>query len=200
MRVIVVGASGAIGKAVVEELATAGHDVIGASRRGDLKVDIEKPQSIRAMYRDAGIVDAVISCAGEGSPATLAELTDDQIAFSLSSKLMGQVNLVRLGLDWLTDGGALVLTAGIFGQHPLPGVPIPALVDGALESFARAAALDLPRGLRIATISPPYLTETAAGLGMSTKGTISAKANASYYRSFVEGEDTGLVIFPLPDS
>jgi NAD(P)-dependent dehydrogenase (short-subunit alcohol dehydrogenase family) len=185
-----------IGTAVADALASAGHDVLRASRNGEVKVDIEDPSSIRAMYQDIGKVDAVISCAGNGAFAPLTELTEQQIEYTLGSKLMGQVNLVRFGIDHLEDGGVFILTAGIFGQRPMPGVPALAMVNGALESFTRAAALDLPRNLRIATISPPFITETAEQMGMPTDNTISAADNARIYLDFVSGSETGAVIYP----
>ena len=196
MRVLIVGATGMIGTAVADAFADAGHDVLRASRNGEVKVDIEDPGSIRAMYEGIGEVGAVISCAGNGAFASLTELTEEQIEYTLGSKLMGQVNLVRFGIDQLDDGGVFVLTAGIFGQRPMPGVPALAMVNGALESFTRAAALDLPRDLRIATISPPFITETAVQMGMPTDNTISAADNARIYLEFVSGNDTGAVIYP----
>jgi len=196
MRVLIVGATGMIGTAVADAFADAGHDVLRASRNGEVKVDIEDPGSIRTMYEGIGKVGAVISCAGNGAFAPLTELTDEQIEYTLGSKLMGQVNLVRFGIDQLDDGGVFVLTAGIFGQRPMPGVPALAMVNGALESFTRAAALDLPRDLRIATISPPFITETAVQMGMPTDNTISAADNARIYLEFVSGNDSGAVIYP----
>jgi len=194
--VLIVGATGMIGTAVADAFADAGHDVLRASRNGEVKVDIEDPGSIRTMYEGIGKVGAVISCAGNGAFAPLTELTDEQIEYTLGSKLMGQVNLVRFGIDQLDDGGVFVLTAGIFGQRPMPGVPALAMVNGALESFTRAAALDLPRDLRIATISPPFITETAVQMGMPTDNTISAADNARIYLEFVSGNDSGAVIYP----
>lgn len=195
MKVLIVGATGTIGSAVAAAFADASHDVLRASRNGEVKVDIENPDSIRAMYGRVGKVDGVISCAGNVAFAPLPELTDEQIEYTLVSKLKGQVNLVRFGIDHLNDGGVFVLTSGIFSQRPMPGVPAIAMANGALESFARAAALDLPRNLRIGAISPPFITETAARMGMSTEGTLSAVDNARAYLEFVSGTDTGSVIY-----
>ena len=198
MRALVIGATGTIGAAVAEALEEAGHEVLPASRSGEIPVDIEEASSIRAMYDEVGTVDAVISCAGDGAFAPLTELTDDQVELTLRSKLMGQVNLVRYGVDAVADHGVFVLTAGFFSRHPIPGVPALAMVNGGLESFARGAALDLPRGIRIGTISPPFITETAEAMGMDTDGTIPAAENARVYLRFAEGDETGSVIFPEP--
>jgi NAD(P)-dependent dehydrogenase (short-subunit alcohol dehydrogenase family) len=195
MKAVVIGASGIIGSAVARAFEEAGHEVLRASRRGEVQVDIADSASIRAMYDTLGTVDAVVCCAGEGTFAKLGDLSDEQIQFTLSSKLMGQVNLVREGMDRLADGGVFVLTSGMFSYNPIPGVPALAMANGGIESFGRGAALDLPRGLRIGTICPPFITETAEKMGMSTSGTLSAADNAEYYLRFVEGDDTGVVVY-----
>jgi len=192
MRILVVGATGTIGKAVAEALASR-HDVVRASRKADPTVDITQPDSIRALYRRLGRLDGVVCCAGSGVMKPLAELTDDEIRSSLADKLMGQVNLVRFGLDHVNDNGVFVLTAGIFSKDPMPGVTPLALANGALESFARAAALDLPRGIRINTISPPFIKATAEKMGLP--GGLPAEENAKAYVALVEGQDTGQVVF-----
>jgi NAD(P)-dependent dehydrogenase (short-subunit alcohol dehydrogenase family) len=193
MRVLVIGATGTIGKAVAD--AAAGeHEVLRASRNGNVRVDIADEESIRAMYAAVGKVDAVVACAGSGAFKPLADLTNEDIAFTLGDKLMGQVNLVRHGLDAVNDNGVFLLTAGIFSTKPIPGVPAVAMANGALESFARAAALDLPRGIRINTVSPPFIKETAEAMGM--RGGLPAAENAKTYLRLLTGNETGQVVFP----
>jgi NAD(P)-dependent dehydrogenase (short-subunit alcohol dehydrogenase family) len=197
MRILVVGATGDIGSAVATAFEEAGHEVIRASRRiapPGLRVDLGDQATIAALFDRVGRVDGVVSCAGEARWGALSTLSDDDFAWSFANKVMGQVNLVRLGVDHVSDGGVFLLTAGIFGTAPPPGVPALAMVNGALESFARAAALDLPRGIRILTMSPPWLHETAAKAGKI--GGISAKDNAAFYVAAATGNDTGKVVFP----
>lgn len=196
MKLVVVGATGTIGSAVTSALEAKGHEVLRASRSSPLSVDIKEPDSIRSLYQEVGRVDGVICCAGNAAFETLLELDEDDIDLSLRDKLMGQVNLVRFGAEHVNDDGVFVLTSGIFSQDPPPGVPAIAMVNGALESFARAAALDLPRGIRINTISPPFITETAREMGMSTEGTLPAEENAKAYVALVEGDRSGDVVFP----
>lgn len=193
MRIVVVGASGVIGSAVAEALRDSAHHVLAASRNGDVAVDISNPESIRSMYDAVGKVDAVVACAGGGVFKALTELTDDDIEQSLRGKLMALVNLVRYGVEHVNDGGVFVLTAGEFSQKPMPGVPALAMANGALESFTRAAALDLPRHIRINTISPPFIKETAERMGMP--GGLPAADNAQAYVAVVEGRETGQVIY-----
>jgi len=193
MRILVIGASGTIGKAVADALATK-HEVVRASRHGEVRVDIVDPKSIQHMYARVGALDAVVSCAGDAVFGRLEKLTDADFDSSLGNKLMGQVNVVRFGVGAVRDGGSFTLTAGIFAQKPWPGVPALALVNGALESFARAAALDLPRGIRINVVSPPFIKETAEKMGFQAPMT--AAENAKWYVGLVEGTESGKIAYP----
>jgi NAD(P)-dependent dehydrogenase (short-subunit alcohol dehydrogenase family) len=194
MRVLVIGATGTIGKAVAEVLVARGHEVLRASRNGDVTVDIADPASIKAMYQKLGWVDAVVSCAGKGKIGPLHELDDDDFARTLASKLMGQVNVVRFGVDHVRDEGCFLVTSGIFSQRPPAGTCALAMVNGGLESFARAASKDLPRRIRLNAVSPPLIIETAVARGLP-QGKISARDNAERYADLLEGDQTGQVVF-----
>jgi NAD(P)-dependent dehydrogenase (short-subunit alcohol dehydrogenase family) len=196
MRILVVGATGTIGRAVCDALA-AKHDVVRASRhRSSLTVDIAQPASIRALYAAVGRVDAVVSAAGEARFAPLATLRDEDFAFSMANKLMGQVNLVRLGLEHVNDGGLVVLTSGILARAPMKGSGAISLVNAALEGFARAAALEAPRGIRVNVVSPPWVTETLRALNMDPSPGLPAATVAQAYVRAVDGRMTGEVIEP----
>jgi len=191
MRVLVVGAAGTIGGAVVRAL-TPSHEVILASRsRSPVNVDISDAESIRQMYRKVGRVDAVVCAAGEAKFGPLAVLTDEDFRFSFSSKGMGQVNLVRYGIEYVSDRGSFTLTAGILAEQPTPGSAAIAPVNAAVIAFMRAAALELPRGIRINVCSPGWVSETLAAMGMDPKGGTPADVVARDYVASVEGSFTG---------
>jgi NAD(P)-dependent dehydrogenase (short-subunit alcohol dehydrogenase family) len=191
MRVLVVGANGTIGQAIVQVLSPR-HEVIRASRsKSEVKVDLTDTESIRSMYRTMGKVDAVVCAAGEGKFAPLAQLTDEDFRFTLSSKLMGQVNLVRYGVDSVNDRGSFTLTTGILFEQPSPGSAAIAPVNGALIGFVRAAALELPRGIRINDCCPGWVSETLKAMGMDPKGGTPADVVARDYVASVEGTFTG---------
>ena len=194
MRVLVIGATGTIGKAVADVLTARGHEVLRASRSGDVAVDIADPASIKAMYQKLGWVDAVVSCAGKGKTGSLLELGDDDFAQTIASKLMGQVNVVRFGVDHVRDEGCFLVTSGIFSQRPPAGTSTLAMVNGGLESFVRAASKDLPRRIRLNAVSPPLIIETAVARGLP-QGKISARDNAERYVDLLEGDQTGQVVF-----
>jgi NAD(P)-dependent dehydrogenase (short-subunit alcohol dehydrogenase family) len=196
MRILLIGATGTIGEAVAAALAER-HDVVRATRHGaDEQVDLASPASIRALFRRVGRVDAVVSAAGSAAFKPLADLNDEDFAFSLGNKLMGQVNLVRFGLGAVADGGSITLTSGVLAQQPEPGTAAISLVNAGLEGFVRAAALEAPRGIRVNVVSPPWVTETLAALGRPLDGGLPAEVVAQAYVQSVEGEETGQVITP----
>lgn len=196
MRVIVVGGAGTIGAAVVAALRPR-HEVTTAGRtRGDLRVDIDDPESIRAFYRAAGRFDALVSAAGEAAWAPLGALTDADFALSVRSKLMGQVNLVRHGMEHVSDGGSFTITSGVLATKPTPGSAAVSMVNAGLNGFGRAAALDMPRRIRVNVVSPPWVAETLERMGRDPSEGLPASAVARAYVRSVEREDNGVVITP----
>ncbi|AMV72323.1 short chain dehydrogenase [Desulfuromonas sp. DDH964] len=196
MRILLIGASGTIGSAVCD-LLSLNHDVIKASRSsGDLKVDISSADSIRSMYTQAGKFDAVVSAAGQARFKGLAELNDEDFAFCLTNKLMGQVNLVRIGSQFIADGGSFTLTSGILAQMPMPGSAAISLVNAGLEGFARAAALEMERRVRVNVVSPPWVRETLEKMGKDPLPGMPATQVAKAYQQSVEGSRSGEVISP----
>lgn len=194
MKILLVGATGTIGRAVAAALSP-GHEVIPASyTKSKHKVDMADPGSIRKMYQEIGRVDAVISAAGPAKFAPLASLTDADFQFCLSNKLMGQVNLVRFGFDYVSEAGSFILTSGILAQHPIAGSAAISVVNAGLEGFVRAAALEAPRRIRVNVVSPPWVTETLAALGMDTAQGTPAATVARAYVQALEGSGTGQVI------
>jgi NAD(P)-dependent dehydrogenase (short-subunit alcohol dehydrogenase family) len=162
MRIIVFG-TGTIGAAVAQAAREAGHDVVTAGRSsGDEQADITDPRSLDALFSRVGSFDAVASAAGDVFPAPLASATDEQWQRSLGAKGMGQVSIVRSGLPRISDGGSFTLVSGILGDEAAPAMTIGATVNGMVEGFVRAAATELPRGIRINCVSPTVLAESAA--------------------------------------
>jgi NAD(P)-dependent dehydrogenase (short-subunit alcohol dehydrogenase family) len=195
MRILLIGPNGRLGAAVHDAL-TARHELVMASRNhGDVSVDIRDPQSIAAMYEQVGRVDAV-ACAAGGAPyKSLIELTYEDLQAGASDKLLGQVELVRQGIAHVADDGSFTLITGILARHPIRTGAVSSLVNGALEAFVRAAAIELPRGQRINAVSPTVFTEALDVYGGFFPGFLSVPVRdvaATYVRS-IEGADTGQV-------
>jgi NAD(P)-dependent dehydrogenase (short-subunit alcohol dehydrogenase family) len=196
MKIIVIGATGTIGSEVVKALAAKKHEVVGASRNGEVRVTIDDPASIRALFERVRDVDAVVCCAGNAAFKPFADLTDADYELGLRSKLMGQVSLARSAKDHLLDGGSITLTAGSLATHPMPGSASISIVNAGLEGFARAAALEMPRGLRINAVSPPWVKETMVKFGMDPTPGLAASDVAKAYVTAVEGSHQGKVLDP----
>lgn len=193
MRVLIVGAAGTIGSAVRNELALR-HEIISAGRNGaDISVDMTSPESIAAMYRTVGRVDAVISTAGNTYFGPLGELTPEKNEIAIQSKLKGQINLVLLGLNHVNDQGSFTLTTGIIMDDPIAGGVSSAMAGGAIRAFVQSAAIEMPRGIRINNVSPNVLEESMEKYGPYFPGfePVPASRVAQAYRKSVEGAQTG---------
>lgn len=196
MRVMIVGGTGTIGSAVADALSER-HDVIRVgSSSGDLHVDLADKGSVESLYDAAGPLDAVVSAAGIARFGPLERLEDDDFSFSIRHKLMGNVNLVRVGLGRVRDGGSFTLTTGNLSQDPQPESAIASMVGAGLESFARAAALELEGRYRVNVVSPGWVRETMEALGMDPSPGMPVAELAAHYVRAVEGHMTGQILEP----
>jgi len=195
MKIVVIGDSGTIGAAVVRALAER-HEVIGVSRKGAEPVDIDESSTVEALFRSITGIDAVVSCAGNARFKPLAELADEDFAFSIKSKLLGQVGVIRAALPHLKEGGSVTVTSGVLAQRPMPGSGAISLVNAGLEGFVRAAALEAPRGIRVNVVSPPWVRETLEKLKMDPSMGLSAADVAKAYVAAVEGKHQGETLDP----
>ncbi|MGB9988541.1 short chain dehydrogenase [Pseudoduganella rhizocola] len=193
MKIVVIGATGAVGKAVVEQLGQRHEIVTVGSSSGQYQVQFEDEASVRTLFAQLGKVDAVVVTAGELHFGPLHEMTPEQFRKGLNSKLMGQVNVALLAQEYLNDGGSITLTSGIVGQQPIRFGANASTVNAALEGFVLGAAVELQRGLRINVVSPTVLTESLPVYGPFFHGFEPAdgKRVALAYSRSVEGVETG---------
>ncbi|MEO4046052.1 short chain dehydrogenase [Pseudomonas sp. CAU 1711] len=195
MKIILVGASGTIGKAIDRELQER-HEIVRVGRSsGDLQVDITDPASIRRLFERVGPFDALISAAGNAHFGPLEELGPKEFAVGLDDKLMGQINLVLIGSEFANDGASFTLTSGILSEDPIRFGAAVSTVNAALDGFVRAAAIELPRGLRINGVSPTILKESLPAYGAYFRGfkPVPAATVALAYAKSAEGRQTGQV-------
>ena len=193
MKILLIGASGTVGSAVDKELS-ARHEIIRIGRtRGDFQVDISDSASIRALFGKTGKFDALVCAAGNVTFAPLAEMDAQSFALGLQDKLMGQVNLLLIGREFANDGASFTLTSGVLSHDPIRSGASAALVNGALDSFVRAAAIELPRGMRVNSVSPTVLVEAMGSYAPYFRGykpVAGADVGLAYAKS-VEGLQTG---------
>ncbi|MBV8374416.1 MAG: short chain dehydrogenase [Candidatus Eremiobacteraeota bacterium] len=162
MKIIVIG-RGAIGTAVRKAFEARSDKVVSVSRSsGEFRADIADEESLKRLFSSVGRFDAVASCAGEVAFVPLEQSTDEQWESSIESKAMGQINVVRTALPYIADGGSFALISGILTDEYIVGSTIAATINHMVDGFVRAAAVELPRGIRINCISPTVLTESVA--------------------------------------
>ncbi|MET0637385.1 MAG: short chain dehydrogenase [Chitinophagaceae bacterium] len=160
---VVVGASGTIGKVVAKTLEESGHKVIRVSRSSDdYQVDISNEESLKELFKNIGKFDGVAVAAGDVRALPLELLTVKDFQYSIQNKMMGQINTVLAALPYINDKGSFALISGILVNEPILGGVTGTTVNGAVEGFVRAAANEMPRGIRINCISPNVLLESPA--------------------------------------
>jgi NAD(P)-dependent dehydrogenase (short-subunit alcohol dehydrogenase family) len=195
MKIIVIGASGTLGKAVSTELSPR-HEIVAVGRKsGGFQADMRELKSLKAVFQKIGKVDAIVCSAGSVHFGPWAEMTPEKFDIGLRDKLMGQVNAVLAGQEFLSEGGSFTLTSGILSADPIQYGAAASLVNGALESFVRAAAVELPRGLRINVVSPTVIEESLGSFGSYFRGykAVPASHAALAYSKSVEGRQTGQI-------
>jgi NAD(P)-dependent dehydrogenase (short-subunit alcohol dehydrogenase family) len=194
VRILIVGANGTIGKAVAAELAER-HEIVTAGRSsGSCQVNIADPKSVSELFSAVAKVDAVVCAAGTVHFGPLEEMTAEQFDIGLRDKLMGQVNLVLAGREFVSSGGSFTLIAGTLSRDPVRFGASASMVNGALESFVRAAAIEL-RDHRINAVSPSVLEESMGAYGPYFRGfePVPAKRVALAFSRSVEGAQTGRI-------
>lgn len=194
-KIVVIGGTGTIGREVVNVLRER-HEVLPVgSSSGDFQCDLTSSESIEHLYAKIGSFDHLICAAGKIHFAPLTELTEEDYYLGIQSKLMGQVNLVRLGMDKINEGGSFTLTSGILSRDPIASGTPAAMTNAAIEGFVKGAAIELPNALRINCVSPTILKESYERLEGFFRGfvPVSAWRVAHAYMKSVEGAQTGQV-------
>ena len=193
MKILLIGAAGTIGSAVDKELSQR-HEVIRIGRSsGDFQVDISDSTSIRNLFEQTGKFDALVCTAGNVNFVALGDMGESDFELGLRDKLMGQVNLLLIGREYANDGASFTFTSGILNRDPIRTGASAALVNGALDAFIKAAAIELPRGLRINSVSPTVLVEAMGSYAPYFRGykPVPGADVALAYAKSVEGLQTG---------
>ena len=176
-RCLVIGASGAVGQAVVAALAERGARVACTSRSGlradglptfalDLcDVDAIEP-AIEAAAAALGGLDALVCCAGVVGPPGFGvdgpppiEAIDAASWDALMAvNARGPFLCARAAVRHLSPGGAIVLTGSVDAVKPLPAAVHHAAGNAALGGVTRALGKELgPRGITVNLVAPGLL-------------------------------------------
>jgi len=196
MKILIIGGKGTIGKKVSGHFSKKHEVLIGGRNSGNLTVDIADSKSIKAMFESVGKLDAVVCIAGEAKWAAFDSMTEEDYYIGLKSKLMGQVNLVRIGKKYLNSGGSFTLTTGILADHPVMLTTSAAMVNGGIHSFVKAVSLELGNGIRINVVSPGLVEDAVDKYEAYFPGHNPIPMNKviNGYVKSVEGKGTGEII------
>ncbi len=160
MKILIIGGNGTIGSKVSSYFSIK-HEVLIAGRTtGEEVVDISNSETIKALFKKIGKQDAIICTAGEAKWAPFNDLSEEDFYIGIRSKLMGQVNLVRIGRKYLNPNGSITLTTGILADDPVIMTTSAAMVNGAIHSFVKSVALELDNGIRVNAISSGLVEES----------------------------------------
>ena len=196
MKILIIGGKGTIGKKVSDHFSKKHEVVIGGRNSGDIVVDIANSKSIETMFESIATIDAVVCIAGEAKWAAFDSMTEEDYYIGLKSKLMGQVNLVRIGQNYLNPGGSFTLSTGILADYPVVLTTSAAMVNGGIHSFVKAVSLELKNGIRINAVSSGLVEDAAVKYEGYFPGhnPIPMKKVINGYVKSVEGKGTGEII------
>lgn len=195
MKIIIIGATGTMGKHLASAFEKE-HEVIRvASRGGDITADITSTASIEELFRQAGPFDALISTAGPTYVGPWKKMSDKEFRKGVEGKMMGQINLVLIGQHYINPKGSFTLITGALTHEPQLNFANASAANGAVEAFVRAAAIELENGIRINAVSPTVI-EASPQFFPYFPGDIPVTMKELEYsfRKSVFGANTGQVI------
>ncbi len=196
MKILVIGGTGTIGKKIVSHFSANDEVLVGGRSSKDFPVDIADSATIEELFSKTGKVDAIICAAGEAKWALFNDLSEEDYYIGLRSKLMGQVNLVRIGRHHLNPNGSITLTTGILADDPVEKTASAAMVNGGIHSFVQAVALELENGIRLNVVASGVVADAYAKYESYFPGhpvIPMDKMMLGYVRS-VKGKGTGQII------
>tara|TARA_X000001036_G_scaffold180102_1_gene170496 strand:+ start:49 stop:651 length:603 start_codon:yes stop_codon:yes gene_type:complete len=196
MKILIIGGNGTIGKRVSFFLSKENEIITAGRNSGDLKIDLSDSNSIKNLFEKNRTFDAVISIAGEAVWAPFDNLTEEDYYKGIKNKMMGQVNLVKVGRKYINHGGSFTLTTGVLADNPVKSTTCAALVNGGIHSFVKAASLEMENNIRVNVISPGLVEDSAEKYKDYFPGYEIVKMNklAEVYAKVVHGEQNGEVI------
>ena len=205
-KVVVVGGSSGIGLAAAELAKAQGAEVIIASRSADkvkaaaakvgatgIVADVTSDDSVVNLFKTCGPVDHVVVSAAQLKSGPFKTVSMEDARSTLEGKLWGAWRVARAAE--IKAGGSLTLVSGFLSIRPRPNSAIVGAANGALESLARALALELAP-VRVNCVSPGIIdTPIRAGMPEAARKDMLAKIASGLPVGRVGlGEDIGMQI------
>lgn len=196
MKILIVGGNGTIGKRVTEYFKMKYKVLVGGRSKGDVIIDIANSETIEAALSKIGKLGAIICIAGEAKWDKFENLTEEDYYIGLRSKLMGQVNLVRIGRKYLNPKGSITLSTGILADEPVEKTTSAAMVNGAIHSFVKAVDLEIENEIRVNVVSLGLVEDSYEKYKNYFPGhnPVSMRKAVNAYKRSVEGKERGKII------
>ena len=197
MKILLVGATGTIGKRITWRLQEKHELVTAGSKSGNVQFDMTNVRSIEELFEKVGKVDAIVAAAGSAPMAPLTDLTEEHFYQGFRSKMMGQINLALIGQKYLNPGGSITLTTGVLAEDPIAMGAVLSTVNGAVNGFVIGAAGELLRqGIRINAVSPGIVEDSMEAIGDYFPGhnAVPMERVVNAYVKSIEAMGTGQII------
>jgi NAD(P)-dependent dehydrogenase (short-subunit alcohol dehydrogenase family) len=191
MKIIIIGASGRIGKEVDKAL-TDMHEIIRVGvRSGDVQCDYTNTKSVRSMFEKIGEFDSLISVVGGDSTfKPFQDLNDEDYRYGFERKFLGQIRFLKFGESFVRNNGSFVFTSGFLSHYPNPASIATGPLNATVNTFVRNTAPLLSRGTRLNVVSPAPIVDP----GQEGRGLVTAAETATFYVKAVEENITGQVL------
>jgi 3-oxoacyl-[acyl-carrier protein] reductase len=173
-RALVTGASKGIGRAIAEELAAGGADVVVGYRTGAeeaeqlataiegraVQADVSSAEDATRLVAEAGDLDILVNNAGVTRDGLLARMSDDDWRTVLETNLSSIFYTCRAVCRPMMKkrSGAIVNVSSIVGVHGNPGQTNYAASKAGIIGFTKSLARELGnRGVRANVVAPGYV-------------------------------------------
>jgi NAD(P)-dependent dehydrogenase (short-subunit alcohol dehydrogenase family) len=189
-KVVVVGGSSGIGLATAELAKADGADVTIASRNAErvkaaaqrlnvagLVADVTSDDSVAKLFAECGPVDHVVVTAAQLRTGPFKTVAMEDVRATLEGKFWGAWRCARAAE--IKPGGSLTLVSGFLSVRPRPNSAIVSAANAAIESLARALALEL-EPVRVNCVSPGIIdTPIRAAMPEAARKEMLAKTAAA---------------------
>ena len=177
--VVVTGATGALGRAVVAEFRSRGAEVVAVARPGDRLAELDREPGVHAVAGQLGTratvqevferVDAIgtptalVALAGGFRPSSLADLTEEIWSEMLSSNVASVLWCCQAAASRMaTAGGGAIVTVGSKSAVGGPAPVAHATTKAAVVRITELLADELrPQGIRVNAVLPSVIDTPA---------------------------------------